>query len=309
MSQDDIDPNRFATHRARLREVDIAYTREGAGGLPIVLLHGWPETRRIWQRNIAPLSAAGFEVIAPDLRGFGDSGLAADGYGDVPAHARDIEALIRHLGHDRVIVAAGDLGGAVAQDLTLRFPGLVQRLVMFNAPIPFDAEAMAGMNTRGAREAGDYFARQGRDADALAAELATPQQRTAYIATFYTSRFWGHPGSFDAEAVRFHAEPFADGARLRAGFRAYESVFSAAARSEPPMVATHKRIPVETLILFGPSDHVMPPEWDRMAAVVFPNHVGPFLVRNAGHFLQWEAADVLNGAIVSFCRDLLAGRQ
>jgi hypothetical protein len=42
-----------------------------------------------------------------------------------------------------------------------------------------------------------------------------------------------------------------------------------------------------------------------MAAAVFPDHVGPFLVRDAGHYLQWEAADVLNGAIRSFCRDLV----
>jgi pimeloyl-ACP methyl ester carboxylesterase len=49
---------------------------------------------------------------------------------------------------------------------------------------------------------------------------------------------------------------------------------------------------------------VIYPEFDRMAAAVFPDHVGPFLVRDAGHFLQWEAADVLNGAIRAFCRDL-----
>jgi pimeloyl-ACP methyl ester carboxylesterase len=59
------------------------------------------------------------------------------------------------------------------------------------------------------------------------------------------------------------------------------------------------------LILFGASDHVIYPEFDRMAAEVFPNHVGPFLVRDSGHFLQWEAADLLNNALRVFCRDLL----
>ena len=74
-------------------------------------------------------------------------------------------------------------------------------------------------------------------------------------------------------------------------------------RSEPPLIAENPD--VHALILFGASDHVIYPEFDRMAAAVFPDHVGPFLVRDAGHFLQWEAADVLNGAIRSFCRDLL----
>lgn len=90
-------------------------------------------------------------------------------------------------------------------------------------------------------------------------------------------------------------EPFADGAKLRASFGAYESSFSERARSEPLVMSAPN--PTPTLILFEPSDHVIYPEFDRMAAVVFPNRVGPFLVRDAGHFLQWEAADVLNGAI------------
>ncbi len=307
MSDDDVNPTRFETRQASPRGFHQAFVREGVGGVPIVLLHGWPETKRIWWRNIAPLADIGFEVIAPDLRGFGDSEVGPDGFHDVPAHARDVHALVRdELGHERAVLVAGDLGGAVAEDLALRFPEFVRRLVIFNAPIPYDAEGMAGLRTRAAREAGDYFSRQGRDPDRLAAELATPDARRRYIATFYASRFWAHPGGFDEAAVRFHAEPFEDGAKLRAGFGAYESVFAERARSEPPMVAQARQIPVETLILFGASDHVMPPDWDRMAAVTFPNHVGPFRVEGAGHFLQWEQADVLNGAIRAFCRDLLA---
>jgi pimeloyl-ACP methyl ester carboxylesterase len=90
---------------------------------------------------------------------------------------------------------------------------------------------------------------------------------------------------------------------LRASFGAYESVFSEDARSEPPLLSeNHTR----ALLLFGPSDHVLYPDFDRMAAVVFPNHVGPFLLRDCGHFVQWEAADVLAGAVGSFCGDLLA---
>ena len=208
MFERDVDPFRFETRSAAPRGFNQAYVQEGMGGVPIVLLHGWPETKRIWWRNIAPLAAAGFEVIAPDLRGLGESALAADGFQDVPAHARDIYALVHdHLGHKRAVLVGGDLGGAVAADICLRFPDFARRLVLFNAPIPYDAAGMTGLNKRGFREAGDYAVRQGRDPDGLASELATPEQRRRYIATFYTSRFWGHPGSFDKAAVRFHAEP------------------------------------------------------------------------------------------------------
>ncbi len=299
-----LDPDAFARFSTNVRGFEQSFVRVGIGGVPLLLVHGWPETSRIWWRNIGPLADAGFEVIVPDLRGFGCSDVGPDAKHDVPSHSRDLHALLIELGHTQVVVAGGDLGGPVVSDLAARFPELVDRLVIFNTPLPYDKERMAGMRSRPPAESGDYFLRQGTDADALAAELSTPEARRRYIATFYTSRFWAHPGAFDADAVAFMTEPFADGAILRAGFGNYESVFSAEARTEAPLLGRNPD--VEALILFGPSDHVIYPDFDRMAAAVFPNHVGPFLVRDAGHFLQWEAADVLNSAVRSFCRDLLA---
>ena len=304
----DLDPDLHPRQTTNVRGFTQSFVHANPGGVPLLLVHGWPETSRIWWRNVGPLSDAGFEVIAPDLRGFGRSDVGPDGFHDVPSHSRDLYALVHdHLGHDRVVAVGGDLGGPVVADLALRFPGFVSRLCVFNAPLPYDKERMAGMSSRPSAEAADYFLRQGTDPDALAAELATPEQRHRYITTFYSSRFWAHPGGFDGAAAAFMAEPFGDGAKLRASFGAYESVFNPAARSEAPMARRNED--VETLILFGASDHVIYPEFDRMAAVVYPNHVGPFLVRNAGHFLQWEAADVFNSALRSFCRDLLAARR
>lgn len=80
-------PASLRVHRAEARGVELAYFREGAGGYPLLLLHGWPETKRIWWRNIVPLAAAGFDVLAPDLRGFGDSALAPGGEYDAVTHA------------------------------------------------------------------------------------------------------------------------------------------------------------------------------------------------------------------------------
>jgi pimeloyl-ACP methyl ester carboxylesterase len=62
---------------------------------------------------------------------------------------------------------------------------------------------------------------------------------------------------------------------------------------------------VETLVLFGPDDHVIWPDYPERAEVAFPHRVGPFVVPGAGHFLQWERAELLNGALVAFLRDLL----
>ncbi|MFM2070366.1 MAG: hypothetical protein RLZZ623_629 [Actinomycetota bacterium] len=283
-----------------------AYVREHIGGVPLLCVHGWPETKRIFWKVIEPLAAAGFEVIVPDLRGFGDSELGPDGFHDVASHARDLYALVHdHLGHERVVLMGGDLGGPVIQDLALRHPEWVDRMVLFNSPLPYLKSEMAGMNgTRPAREASDYFIRQGLDADGLAAELTTPEQRRRYIATFYTSRFWAHPGGFaQPEDVDFHTEPFADAAHLRASFGGYESAFSEQARSEPALLGRNEH--TRTLVLHGTSDHVIYPAFDQMAAQVFPNHVGPFLLRDCGHFVPWEAPHQLASGTISFCSDLL----
>jgi pimeloyl-ACP methyl ester carboxylesterase len=282
--------------------VELAFDRRGEGGFPLLLVHGWPETRRIWARNLEPLAAAGFDVIAPDLRGFGDSPLADDGFYDLAAHAHDLKALLDRLGIERCACAGGDLGGGVIVDLGLRFAGLVVRQVIFNSVLPIlpdlpplPPETSAAM---------DYFIRQGRDADALAAELRTPEERRRYIATFYTSRFWASPGTFSTEDVAYMTEPFADAEKLRAGFGNYESALGVRPLSELPRF--FEPCPIETLILHGPDDHVIWPDFPQRAAQAFPEHVGPFVVPGAGHFLQWEQAGVLTNAVRAFLRDLPA---
>ena len=302
MAGHDLDPGRYLVHHASPRGFAQAYVHEGRGGAgPLLLVHGWPETKRIWWRAIAPLVDAGFEVIVPDLRGFGDSATGPEGdpSGDVAAHSRDLHALLGHLGHDHAVLVGGDLGGPVIQDLALRFPGLARQMVLFNSPLPYLRDEMQGLRTRPPMEAADYFIRQATDADGLAGELTTPEARRRYIATFYTSRFWAHPGSFDPTTVDFHTEPFADAASLRAGFRAYESAVDAGARSEPALLDRNPN--VRCLVLFGTSDHVLYPDFDRMAAVVFPDHIGPFLLRDCGHFVPWEATHALVSAITAFC--------
>jgi pimeloyl-ACP methyl ester carboxylesterase len=306
----DIDPDRFVVHRAAPRGFTQAFVREGVGGVPLVCVHGWPESKRIFWKVVGPLADAGFEVIVPDLRGFGDSDVGPDGFHDVASHVSDLRALVHdELGHERVVLLGGDLGGPVIQELALRHPDWVDRMVLFNSPLPYLRDAMASIaNTRPPAEAADYFVRQGTDPDGLAAELATPEARRRYIATFYTSRFWAHPGAFTAtpDAVDFHTEPFADAAKLRASFGGYVSAFDPSARAAPTTLTRNER--TRTMILFGTSDHVIYPAFDQMAAVVFPDHVGPFLLRDCGHFVPWEAPGPLVSGTVAFCGDLLSAR-
>ncbi|HEX4187274.1 MAG TPA: alpha/beta hydrolase [Solirubrobacteraceae bacterium] len=305
------DPQAFEVGRAEVRDgVELAYVRAGAGGYPLLLVHGWPETKRIWWRNIAPLAEAGFEVIAPDLRGYGESGLAGDGFYDLAAHARDLHALLADsLGHDRCAAVGGDLGGGVIQDLGLRFGGFVERQILFNCVMPLlgDRYEEAGIPTRPSRNelmALDYFVRQGRDADALAAELDTPEKRRRYVGEFYGHRFWATPGAFTRPMIDFMTEPFADAERLRAGWGNYESALGTRPLSEPPRFFEVSAVP--TLALYGPDDHVIWRRFPEMCEVAFSELVGPFVVPRSGHFLQWERAQLLNSAVDYFLRDLRA---
>jgi pimeloyl-ACP methyl ester carboxylesterase len=300
----------FAVQRAEPRDgVELAFVRAGEGGYPLLLVHGWPETKRIWWRNIAPLAEAGFEVIVPDLRGFGDSALAPDGFYDLAAHARDLQALVREvLGHSRCATVGGDLGGAVIQDLGLRFEGFVERQCLFNTVLPIIPEQyeQAGIPPeipRVVRMAADYFLRQGKDADALAAELDTGDKRRRYIAQFYGSRFWAAPGGFDPQEIDFMTEPFEDADKLRASFGNYESALGERPFSEPPRF--FETNPLPTLVLYGPDDHVIPRDFPERCEVVFEERIGPLLVPRAGHFLQWERADLLNQCLIYFFADLL----
>ncbi|MDQ5834255.1 MAG: alpha/beta hydrolase [Actinomycetota bacterium] len=293
----------------------LRYDHAGQGGRPLLLLHGWPETRRIWKRNVEPLAAAGFEVIAPDLRGFGDSPLAPDDRYDVATHSHDLRALMNdELGHERISVCAGDLGGVIAQDMSLRFEGLVERLCLFNTIAPrlpaggsrprtpadsWPATGKAPDLPPLTRMAADYFVRQSKDADGLAAELDTPEKRRHYVATFYSSRFWAAPGTFTRVDIDYLTEPFADAERFRASIANYE--YAGGPRRAPEIPRLLETNPTPTLILYGPEDHVIPPDFPERMEAAFPDRAGPFVVPGAGHFLQWERAEVLNGALRWLC--------
>jgi pimeloyl-ACP methyl ester carboxylesterase len=301
------DPAAFTVHRTEVRNgVTLAYVHEGRGGAPLLLLHGYPESKRIWWRNIAPLAAAGFEVIAPDFRGHGDSTLATDGFYDIAAFAIDCYTLVHDvLGHERCAVAGGDVGGVVLFDLGLRYPGFVTRQVLFNTVPPplhdvYEAAGLPPDDVRERRATADYFVRQATDPEGLLRELDTPARRRSYVAAMYGHRLWGTPNAFTPAEVDFHTEPYADADKLRAAWGVYEQTTGQRAMEDVPRL--FERTPVPTLVLYGPEDHVVLPSFPWKAAAACVDPTGPLFVPNAGHFLQWEAADTFNKLTALFAR-------
>jgi epoxide hydrolase 4 len=126
-------------HRyADLGDVRLHVVEAGpADGPLVVLLHGFPEFWYSWRFQIPALVRAGFRVIAPDMRGYNLSD-KPPGVGAYAPEvlARDMARLIRACGAERASVVGHDWGGAVAWTFAMRYPELLNRLVILNAPHP-----------------------------------------------------------------------------------------------------------------------------------------------------------------------------
>lgn len=293
-------PDAFEIHRAEVVEgLSLAYIREGIGGYPLLLVHGYPETKRVWWRNIKPLAEAGYEVIVPDLRGYGDSDLSAKDEYDLVLYSTDLFTLVHDvLGHDRFGLVGGDVGGAVIVDMANRFPDHVDRMIFFNtvAPLVPDeadwyAERGLSMNPLEHGPTGDYRIRQGRDHQELREELDTPKRCRQWVRDFYEHRLLASQYSFEEADFDFMVEPFGEIERLAAGWAPYQLEYGRT-MSDVPMMMQKTLTP--TLILYGPDDQVVPSDFPKRCEIAFPNRTGPLVIPECGHFLQWERADVLN---------------
>jgi pimeloyl-ACP methyl ester carboxylesterase len=120
-------------HRIQVNGVRLHYLKAGQGD-PIVLLHGYPQTSHAW-RKVIPLLASSYTVIAPDLRGLGDSSKPIAGY-DKRTIAEDIHQMVEQLNLEKILLVGHDLGGMVAYAYAIAHPQMVRCLVMAEMLLP-----------------------------------------------------------------------------------------------------------------------------------------------------------------------------
>lgn len=130
--------------KTTLNGTEFAWNESGRGPA-LVFLHGLPFQRGLWDPQLSGLSDR-FRAIAPDLRGFGESGIPA-GRPSVDAYASDIAALIEHLGTGPVVLVGHSMGGYVALALARLRPELLRGLVFCASRATADA-AEAAANRR-----------------------------------------------------------------------------------------------------------------------------------------------------------------
>ena len=121
---------------AEIGDVRLHYVEAGEGPL-VLLLHGFPEFWYGWREQIQPLAAAGFRVVAPDMRGYNLSS-APDGVAayDTDHLTTDIRDLIAELGAKSALLVGHDWGGSVAWATAMSYPEVVDRMAILNAAHP-----------------------------------------------------------------------------------------------------------------------------------------------------------------------------
>lgn len=123
----------------RLGDLDLYYQEAGSGP-PLLMLHGLGASLEDWEYQV-PEFAQHFRVITPDLRGFGRS-MRGRLPASIPQFARDMAALLDHLGIGDFLLVGYSMGGAVAQELALMRPQAVQRMVIANSMPTFRPQTL-----------------------------------------------------------------------------------------------------------------------------------------------------------------------
>lgn len=203
-------------HSASVNEVKLHYVTAGAGD-PVVLLHGWPQTWFEWRR-IIPRLAERYTVIAPDLRGLGDSSKPATGY-DKRTVADDVYQLVRQLGFRRVFLVGHDWGGPVAYAYACAHRDDVCRLAILDVAIPgAGLERIPQASPRGGLW---HLSFHGvRD---LPEALIAGRERT-YLSYFYRLAY--NPQAITEEEIDEYVRCYSAPGGLRAGFEYYRALFT-----------------------------------------------------------------------------------
>ena len=151
-------------------DIQLAYTDAGLGQ-PVVLLHGYPFNRSLWNEQVSALGNS-YRVITPDLRGLGESD-ASQGPATMNRMARDVAALLDHLEISRAVVGGLSMGGYVALAFYKEFPSRVRSLILADTRAAADTEE--GKQTRHQQAEKALAEGMAGIADAMLPKLLTPE--------------------------------------------------------------------------------------------------------------------------------------
>ncbi|HEX8828755.1 MAG TPA: alpha/beta hydrolase [Xanthobacteraceae bacterium] len=128
------DPRAFKHQFADVNGIRLHYVEEGQGPL-VILLHGYPFLWYLWRHQIKALAAAGYHVVAPDQRGYGQTDCPPDvGAYDMTHVVGDIVGLMKELGSKSAVLVGQDWGSPVVYNAALMRPDLIRGVIMMCSP-------------------------------------------------------------------------------------------------------------------------------------------------------------------------------
>ncbi|MFG2300418.1 alpha/beta fold hydrolase [Actinacidiphila glaucinigra] len=253
--------------------VTLAYDDEGDGpGTPLVLVHGHPFDRSMWAPQV-PVAAAGRRVIVPDLRGYGASEVVP-GVTPLETFARDVAALLDHLGVPEAVVGGLSMGGQIVMEFQRLFPGRATGLVL--------ADTFPGADTE-----------EGRRAREAMAERLTAEGMSGYAGEVL-DRMIAPRNVTALPEVAGHVLRMMRGASPEGAAAALRG---RARRPDYGPVLTAVGVP--TLIVVGRDDAFTPvAEAEAMHAAVRGSRL--VVVEGAGHLPNLERPEEFNQALLGF---------
>lgn len=283
--------------RAAPNGVDLHVVAAGPDdGDPVVCLHGFPECWYTWKHQIPALAAAGYRVLAPDLRGANRTGkpksVAAYRLAELTG---DVAGLVEDLADGSARVLAHDFGGLVAWRLAATRPDLVDRLVVANAPhlAVYDRHLRSSLAQLRKSWYVFYFQLP------RLPEVGLSYDDCAVIESLYREQV--SPAAItDTDVERFKAAAARDGA-LRAMVHWYRALgrqyLSGIVRGRGPPAAGAVAVP--TLLCWGENDHALSAALvddhrDVVTDLAIDRHP------DAGHWVHFDAKEAVNDAVLDF---------
>lgn len=274
---------------AHANGVRLHFARAGAstgGRVPLILLHGWPEFWQTW-RKLMLLLADEFDVIAPDLRGFGQSDKPTFGPSrkqTADVMAADIIGLADALGLKRFGLVGHDVGAMVMQSIARMAPARVAGLVFFNCPYPG-----IGQRWYGADHVGEVWYQTFNQMPWAARMVGSSREACSLYIRHFLTHWSAKPGAFD-EDLSDWIDNFMRPGNLQGGFNWYLSVHETRVAIARGILPAPPPVTAPTSVLWGRHDPVLKCEWADRIPEFFPNATVA-ICENAGHFVQYEAPE------------------
>jgi epoxide hydrolase 4 len=259
------------------------------GGPLLILLHGFPEFWYGWHRQIEPLAAAGFHVLAPDQRGYNrsDKPRKVSAY-NLDTLARDVVGLIDEAGVGKARVVGHDWGGAVAWWLGIQHPERLEKLALLNIPHPVVMRRALRKNPVQRKKSSYMFFFQ----------IPWLPERSFRAGNFAAGvkalRGSSRPGTFTDADLDLYREAWSQPGAVRSMIHWYR----AALRSRPRRPAS-PRVSVPTLLLWGAKDRFLGSELAQ-PSIDLCDHGRLEFFAEASHWIQHEEPERVNRELVGF---------